>query len=285
MNFELLRVAIALGATGLAAWQDHKTSFIDDKITLGMIAAGILLDVLTLDLSFMIWVAAIALVIAAVGYFAYKTGQFGGGDVLLLLGLHLLLPVYPFALASPFLPSLYVFFQPPFVFSVFLASSFLAVFGSAWLLYAPSLWTQKQLRKKLSLVVIAAIIAFLAPLFLLPFTLTQELFFLFLGVSAVFLVVFKKEIMDCVVVQRIKISQIEDEDILAVDKMPEKLVKKYALEKVLTKSEVDKLRKIEKTGKMRAFPVCKVLPRFGPYVFFGLLLCLLVGDLIIALLS
>ncbi|MFH0923089.1 MAG: prepilin peptidase, partial [Candidatus Micrarchaeota archaeon] len=116
MNFELLRVAIALGATGLAAWQDHKTSFIDDKITLGMIAAGILLNVLTFDMDFIIWVGGIALAIAAIGYFAYKTGQFGGGDVLLFLGLHLLLPVYPLALASPFLPTFYALFRPPFVF-------------------------------------------------------------------------------------------------------------------------------------------------------------------------
>jgi len=285
MNFELLRVAIALGATGLAAWQDHKTSFIDDKITLGMIAAGILLNVLTFDLNFLFWVGALALAIALIGFLAYRTGQFGGGDVLLLLGLHLLLPVYPLSLASPFLPPLFKFFQYPFILSVFLASSYFAVLGSAWLLYARSLWTQKHLREKLVLTSFLSLAGFSALLFYLAFNLLQTLFFLLLGASAVFLVVFKREIMDCVVVQRIKLSQIEDEDILAVDKMPEKLVKKYGLQKVLTKSEVEKLKAIEKKEKMRLFPVCKVLPRFGPYVLAGLLLCLLVGDPILALLS
>ncbi|MFH0922526.1 MAG: hypothetical protein V1811_00530, partial [Candidatus Micrarchaeota archaeon] len=86
-----------------------------------------------------------------------------------------------------------------------------------------------------------------------PFTLTQKLFFLFLGVSAAFLLVFKREIMDSVVVQRIKISQIEDEDILAIDKMPLRLVRKYSLEKVLTKTEVEKLKKSRKPRKCVCF--------------------------------
>ena len=43
---ELIAIAVALLGTGLAALQDWKTSFIDEKITYSMIQAGFLLTIM-----------------------------------------------------------------------------------------------------------------------------------------------------------------------------------------------------------------------------------------------
>ncbi len=130
MNFEVLRIAAALAGTGAAAWQDAKTSFIDDRIVYSMIGLGFVLDVITLDTAFIVYSTGIATAIIAFGYFMYRTGQLGGGDVLLFAGIQLLLPYYPDAAASlGFAPTEYLFI--PFFVALIAASSFYALLGSA----------------------------------------------------------------------------------------------------------------------------------------------------------
>ncbi|MFH1780085.1 MAG: hypothetical protein ABH803_02990, partial [Candidatus Micrarchaeota archaeon] len=80
-------------------------------------------------------------------------------------------------------------------------------------------------------------------------------------------------------------KQIQDEDILAIDKLPRKLVEKYGLEKVLTKKQFEKLKEISKKEGIHEFPIHTNLPRFGPYVLAGLLLVLWLGDFIFVVFS
>ena len=98
--------------------------------------------------------------------------------------------------------------------------------------------------------------------------------------SLVFNLLFRADIMDLVVVRHVKLSEVEDEDILVLDRLPERIVKTYGLERVLTKAQVERLREVQKKEGLRAFPVCKSLPRFGPYVLAALIACLIVGDLL-----
>ncbi|MFA5246939.1 MAG: A24 family peptidase, partial [Candidatus Micrarchaeia archaeon] len=95
MNFEIIRIAVALLGTGAAAYQDAKTSFIDDKLTISMIALGTLLNILVFDWDFAIYSIGITAIIFAIGYVLHRTGQLGGGDVLLFCGIQALLPYYP----------------------------------------------------------------------------------------------------------------------------------------------------------------------------------------------
>lgn len=277
MNFELIRIAAALLGTGAAAWQDHKTSFIDDRIVYAMIGLGLVLDILTFDQNFILYSIAIAAGIFAFGYLLYRTGQLGGGDVLLFAGIQLLLPYYPQVAASlGFAPQPYLFI--PFLISILAVSSFYALLGTA-------VWFGLQLRKlPLKPDVPSAIVAavmFVAMLYAASVAgggLLINALFAAMIVPGAFLLVFKKQITEELIIRKIRISQVEDEDVLATEKMPAALVKKYALGRVLTKKEVEKLRKIEKSGKMRSFPVYKNLPRFGPYVLAALITCLILGD-------
>ena len=276
MLFETLRIAIALLGTGFAAYQDAKTSYIDDKILYFMVLAGLLLDVLFLPQGQLPFVLGIGVLIAGVGFLAYKRGSFGQGDVWLFLGLHLLLPFYPST-------SLFSLPDFPFVASVFLASSVLAVFGST-LFYAKMLFDKKLVSQQ-NLGILASILLLFA---LMLFTsglplLAKAFFFLFIA-FAFFLTMFYQTIMQKLLIQPTPIEGIEDEDVLALDKMPSSLVEKYGLERVLTQKQISLLKKIKREKKMSKFPVFKNLPRFGPYTLLGLIVCLFIGDLLLFIL-
>lgn len=281
MNFEILRVAIALAGIAIAAWQDAKTSFIDERLVYAMLALGVVLDVATFDAGFIVFSLGIAAAIFVVGWASYKAGQLGGGDVYLFVALQLLLPFYPSGVSSvgAFAVSeeLRVF---PFFVSVFVASAFFGVVGSA-LLYAWKLRKARVLKPDFLSggVVVAALVITLAWFSQWRLSLAQAAFFAAFMLPGAFLLAFKKQIMDEVIVRMIPISKIEDEDILATDKMNPWLVRKYGLRRVLTEKEVEKLRLIQRKEGVRRFPVCKELPRFGPYILAGLIASLIVGDL------
>ncbi|HLC38455.1 MAG TPA: prepilin peptidase [Candidatus Norongarragalinales archaeon] len=273
MLFETLRIAIAVVGTGLAAYQDAKTSYIDDKILYAMVLAGLLLDVLFLPQSVLPFVLGVGVLIAGIGFIAYKRGSFGQGDVWLFLGLHLLLPFYP-SFSAFSLPNF------PFVASVFLAASVFAVFGST-LLYAKMLFEKKLVSLKTLGVLAAVMLLFALMLFTSPLPiLAKTFFFLFIG-FAFFLTMFYQTITQKLLILPTPIEKIEDEDVLAVDKMDSSIVKKYGLERVLTQKQISILKRIRAEKKMSKFPVFKNLPRFGPYTLLGLIACIFAGDLLL----
>lgn len=295
--FEIIRIAIAVLATGAAAYQDAKTSFIDEKITYAMIALGIILDIASInfsspDLNFIGISFGGAAIIFGAGYFLYKRGQIGGGDVLLFTGIHLLLPVRPIEFGLPLLtlatpqPSIAqalayqraLALLPPIV-SVFTAAAFFALVGSS-LFYAKTLLGKKLKPELLSGGIVgAACLVFITWLYWKTGNAAQAAFFAVLAASAVFLSAFKKQILEEVIVRKIRLKEAEDEDILVTAMMDEKLVKKYEIGKVLTKEEVKKLEEVGRKEGISLFPVAKVLPRLGPYILLALACTLLLGDL------
>ncbi len=286
MFFEIgvLRAAAALVGVGLAAWEDARTSFIDDKITLSMITLGIFFDALFLPREYWLSTALVALAIGVLGYFAYRAGQFGGGDVLLILGIHLLLPQQTRALFASALQTR-AFPQPlyPPVVSILAAASLAAVIASsAW--YAFRLAQANGFQKRKVLAFASVCVIAVAALAFTPLSLAQKTFFVLLALSAFFYALFKKEVMERVIVKKIRLRDVEDEDVLYLEGLPQSLVKRFKIQRVLTKNEVGKLRVAEKKTGRRVWPVCKELPRFAPFTLFGLVFFLAFGDLILFLL-
>lgn len=276
LNFEAIRVTIALAGTILAARQDWFTSFIDDRITVVMITAGVILDLLTFNQGFIAYGFGIAAIIGLIGYFLYRKGQFGGGDVLLFMGIGLLLPYPPSFLKGYSALALSII---PFVASVFVTSSLYAMLGSA-LLYGKYLSERKVKENKLFLTAFLAVLAIAFLSFLPYLVIIQKMFFSAIALSTIFLLVFRKEIHEQVVVRQTKLGDIEDEDILETGMMDRRIVKKYGLERVLTKKQVGILGRVGKREKIKEFPVCRHLPRFGPYVLLALLSSLIIGDVL-----
>ncbi len=293
MNYELARVIIALAGTSIAAYQDAKTSFIDDKITIAMIALGTLANLATLDQGFILYSAGLTAIIFVLGYLFYRSGQLGGGDVLLFCGLQALLPFYPvsamaglfsfFGVAVPPLPSALSLSIVPFFLSIYVVSSFLAMAASGFL-YAHKLHKATGFRRLhpdlflggLMLALSAMLLYWMAFVFRLGYE--RVLVVLLFLAPSVFLVLFKKDISDKVALRWIPLKEMEDEDVIDADRMPRAMVEKYGVGRVLTGEMREVLAKISKQERYSKFPVQKDLPRFGPYVLSGLLLSLYFAD-------
>ena len=86
--------------------------------------------------------------------------------------------------------------------------------------------------------------------------------------------------MRFVIVKKVPLSKVEDEDVLDLSKLPKATVKKFNIGKVATK---ENLARIRKAGLKQVF-VHSNLPRFGPYLLLGLAATLLFGDFVAYLL-
>lgn len=303
LNFEFIRIFVAIVGVGAAAYQDHKTSFIDEKIIYLMLAIGFLLNLIPfvlVDDLLILYATIVSIIILGFGYIFYKKGQLGMGDVLLFVAIQQLLPLAPGSInLNPLdfeIPTFdafpeagwlligysYVLKYLLFFLTIFLVSSFLATLGSSFQYAKSLLFSGKKLKPNLlygAASLIALVIGGVFLFFNFGISFLSVLFFL-LFLSSAFFLTFRDQILDEIVVQKIPISKIEDEDILALERMPQALVKKYGLEKVLTASQVAKLKLIEKKEKMKLFPVNKILPRFGPYIFIALALGIFYGNVV-----
>ncbi len=299
LNFEVVRVLVALVGTGLAAYQDYKTSFIDDKILFSMLGIGAVLTLLSLDQTLILYTFAVAAFVFLFGYLLYRQGQLGMGDVLLFVALQLLLPFHP-ALFSDYVTSAFPLqalgalaaLNPSFVvtlnalkhalffLTIFVVSSYAATIASS-AYYAKLLFESGKPLKPGWVGLAVALLLLVLGYFLsgIIFSSWAGLLFLLLLLSTAFFLTFRDQLLQEIVMKRITLKELEDEDILALEMMPKDLVKKYKIGKVLTKSEVKKLKGLARKEGMKTFPVYKVLPRFGPYIFVGLLFALFFGDL------
>jgi len=77
-------------------------------------------------------------------------------------------------------------------------------------------------------------------------------------------------------VESVQVSKLQEEDVLALEKMDASLVKKLKLQPLIDGKIILALKK----SKVKAVPVYTGMPFFLPYLFLGLLLAVLFGDLL-----
>lgn len=136
MQFEQIRILVMVVGLLAATWYDvFNRRNVPVYITYAMIGAGLLLNILSLDLQFIVFSSAVALLVFALGYIVYRTGQIGGADILVFAGLALLMPNSFTPLFPPPVPPLLPY---PFIVSVFILSGVLAIFGVS-LIHAPAI--------------------------------------------------------------------------------------------------------------------------------------------------
>ncbi len=295
LNFELARVAIALACTAYLAWQDYRTSFMNEKLLYAMVGAGLLLDLASIDLPLIAASFVGCAIIFGIGYYYYRKGEIGGGDVLLLCGIHALLPVTPStiigwangvlglpldsvssAVYSSFVNAI------PFAVSVLVTATLLGLVGTA-VHYGRKLWGRRLQPDWTAgtLALLAAVLVFGSSVFYFGIRPVPSIIYVAAFAPAVFLTAFRKQIERDAVVVRTPLNKILDEDVLLTEQMDPEIVKKYALQRVVTASELGKLRTVARKEKLRAFPIARDLPRFGPYMLAGLLLSLLFGNVVV----
>jgi len=281
MDFIMLRFAICLVGCAAATYYDlFNRRNVPTYLTYGLVAVGALFTLASLDASVIIQSFGIAIAIFAVGYILYRAGQIGGADVLVFVSIALLLPEGP----QPLLTSVKSPFNYPFVLSVFLLSGVLGVFG-IFLKYVPrtlydavkgkeiKLNTSQVLQSILLLVIYLIFLYYITSLVPLPET--QLFIFVAIVVCTTILFSLKDHISDKYLIHMVSVKEIDEEDILAVEKMDEKSVKKYGLDRLLVPEQIEKLKKM---GKGKKFPVYTDMPVFMPYVLIALVTALLFGD-------
>jgi len=278
MELEWLRIGIAvLGTAAAAAYDVFNNRNVPNTLLYAFVGLGFALNLYAFDLSLFIEAAGSAIVVLALGYLLYKEGQVGGADVLVLAALSLLLPRTP----SLLLERQAQVIGPPFIASIFILSGALFLIAFA-LKNIPVV--AKALRKgKAEVSPAGAAYALAALLFLALFANAfgslglAPIYMALVGIvvaCAAFVIAFKETIISSLI-EMVPLKDIEEEDVLAVERMDARVVKRFGLHKLITREELAKLRET----RLKRFPILKNLPTFLPYVLVALLLTLKYGDI------
>lgn len=281
MEFAMLRLAVCLlGCAGATYYDLFNRRNVPSWLSYSFVALGVLFTLATLNMSVITYSFSVAIVFFAVGYLLYRAGQIGGADVLVFVSIALLLPEAP--------PSILLQANSqlgfPFVISIFVLSSILAIFGIFFMYIPPILYDMLRGKKvdirtsevvfaAASLLVYAALLYYMDSFVEIPRA--TLVIFAAVIVCTTCIFAFKEYISDKYMIRMVRIDEIDEEDILAVEKMDPSLVSGHKLNKLLTPGEIEKLKKI---GRRKKFPVYKEMPVFMPYVLMALIAALLFGD-------
>lgn len=232
MMFVFVSIITAIVVLAIAGWEDLKTREIPDYLSYFFIAAAVAIRLLWFlfekDVSILIWMPVSILALGGFSYLMYIGGQWGGGDVKILLGTALLLSSFPGE-------------KIPF-FANFLVNSLLvgAIYGIVGIGFVYIINRKKIKTKKWEMLVLPVI---LAAGILLAYFLPLMLAFLgiFIIISIVSLFYFKK-IEEIGFHKKVPVSALTEGDWLKDDI---KLGGKTFLKKTkigLTLSEIRKLK-------------------------------------------
>jgi len=265
--FELLliRQAIILAGCGAAAYTDTKTGLILDKITYPMIALGILFNIIEGEWLFLL--AGVA--VFAIGYLIYYMGKIGGGDVKILTGMVMLLPVLQgqiFVINALFAASLFaVTFYSAYYLSKYVRK------GIDWEENKPGYAKAIGFGAVIAIYLVASALngmisiataGFLA----LPLTL------------AVLFIAFERGIRKSFFLKNIAIAKLEEDEVIAAEFLEENVKKKLGLtvKGVFGEKEIEKMKKIG----LSKVPVYRNMPPFAPFILLGSIAAILQPDLI-----
>jgi Flp pilus assembly protein protease CpaA len=272
---EILRILIALIGTSTACYYDiFNRKNVPEKFLYFFLGISIAINIFNYSYFFsntLSTLIAISLILFL--FLLYRIGQIGGADVFVIASIYFAMPTI-----SPIFgkESEIYFLNLPSIIPIIAFSSIVFLF---FLFITKVEYCIKNIKKvKLQSVIEVAIIIF-AFSFLLyslsPIIKTEFLIFnLIILFFLCFLILFKDIISESMI--KIKdIKEIEPEDVLAIEKIDEKTVKKLKLNRLITEDQLEKMKKT----KIRKWPIFD-LPQFLPFILIGLILYILFGDLI-----
>lgn len=266
MEFLILREIAVIIATAIGAFTDFKTGEIYDWITYPLIAFGILVNLIELNF----YGLAFGAIIFIVGYALYYTGRIGGGDVKLFAGI---------TLTMPFINGT-VFILPALLYSALTAVVFLSVFYTVKLARSGKLELKDNLKGIFNAIVIAiALIAYFWVLHNSGFFQFQNLLVIAVPLFfALLFLAFEKSIRKNFFLKSVKLKDLEEDELIALEFLPEKMRKKLSLK---AKGIIDeKLKKELAKEGVKEILVYRNLPRFAPFIFIGVVLAILKPELV-----
>jgi Flp pilus assembly protein protease CpaA len=266
MPGEIIRVIIAFVGTAAAAYYDlFNKKNVPDQFLYGFLAIAFLTNLVLYEENLFWFSLAVAAFFSAVGYLFYKMGQLGGADVFVLASIILLLPIHPSFVGMSF--------NMPFVLSVIIFSGVL--FALYVLVYFG--WRLSQVEAKPNLLYALMFIPYLlfAYVYVNSF-LFSPLYFIFVTIllfATIFFMMYRDSLIR-LLAEELPVSQLEPEDVLALEIMNKDMVKRYKLPRLLTKGEVERIKKT----KLTELWVYTRLPPFIPFLLIGMVLSLLFAN-------
>ena len=275
-----LRAAAAVLFTGAAAYFDlFNRKWVPNSLLYAFAAVAVLSNIIFYDPAVSPYAIAFGAVAFLIAYPIYKMGQLGGADMFAFASIAALVPYFQTPLLAPAQDVPY-----PFILSVLVPTSIFFMLHML-LRFIPYIagrlrqgkiqLTPAKLAGPALLVVSFAIFVFV--LSSLPFSLPQPFIFLlsFLFITLLFFSIFKDEIKASMA-EKIPVSRLEEEDVLALEQMDQKVVKRLSLSPLLDAKEIALLKK----SRLKSVPVYTGMPCFLPYLLLGLLFALLFGDML-----
>ena len=223
----------------------------------------------------------IAVVIGAIGYIFYKGGQLGAGDGFELVTISLLLPIQP----TPFLASI-AQFGMPFILSVLVATGFAAIV----IVPIYYLLIDGKNRRKIEkvdaksmvkgIIILTVYLVLLAMIYLVRYqiSLIAIVLILILAVSSMFMALYANEI-NYRMISFVYPKELERGDMIAVSIMKKSDLAYFtrAYEKFGRVADDQLIAKVKDLN--RKLPVYKKAVPFAAFIFIGVVVSLLFGDI------
>lgn len=271
MPGELIRVLIAFIGTAVASYYDlYNKKNVPNNVLYAFLAVAFIVNLIFFQEDLFWFSIAVALFFSAIGYIFYRVGQLGGADVFVIASIMLLLPIHPSFVGLAF--------NLPFIFSVIVFSGVLfAIYVMAYFGYK----LYKVEAKANWLYLLMFIPYFLFAWVYVNSFLFSPVYFAFITIllfASIFFLMFKKPLMG-VLSEPLPVTQLEEEDVLALDLMNKDLIERYKLKRLLTKKEIERLKKT----KIEEVTVYTKLPPFLPFLLVGMVLGLLFGSSLLLL--
>ncbi len=268
---EIFRLLIAVIGVGVTAYYDlYNNKNIPDEILYAFLGIAFLVNLIFFEETLFWFSIGLAVFFSAIGYLFYRVGQLGGADVIVVAAIILLLPIHP-SISN-------MEFNIPFIFSIIVFSGVLfALYILAYFGY--KLYENEAKPKILYGLMIIPYLLF-AYIYVNSF-LFSPVYFIFITIllaATIFFLMFK-ESLNQVLSEPMPVSQLEPEDVLALEMMNKDMIERYKIPRLLSSQEIERL----KETKIKEVYVFTKLPPFIPFILVGMILSLLFGSSLLLL--
>ncbi len=272
LPFEELRILIAVAGTAIATYYDvFNNKNVPTMLLYAFVALAFLANLVFYNESITVFGVATAILMGLFGYVFYRMGQLGGADVLVFMALALLLPIHPGISNMPF--------NFPFVFSVLVFSGLLfALYHVVY--YGVKLSMLKDAKPHLPYLLFFVPFLFFVYIYMNSVIFSPVYFSVVcvFMVASIFFLVYREDIHK-LQAEKMLLSKLGEEEVLALELMDEKVVKKFNLQRLVTADELKRMKKL----KVKDVIVYSKMAPFLPFVLVGIVAALLFAPLLISL--
>jgi len=263
MPGEAIRLAIAfLGVAAAAYFDVFNRRNVPNTLLYAFVALAFIVNLVFYQPDLFPFSIGLALFFSAISYVFYRFGQLGGADVFVIAAVMLLLPIHPSFVGLTF--------NLPFIFSViiFAGISFAVYIMAYFSLKLRETGARPKIMYSLMLIpyLIFAYVYYNSILF-------SPVYFVFVTIlllATVFFLMYREDI-NLLLSERMSPAELEEEDVLALELMDQKVVKEYGLRRLATKKEIERMMEL----KIPEVWVYSKLPPFLPFFLLGMVLSLL----------